>query len=164
MFCSKCGLQNADETKFCRGCGADLANVLAIVDHKAPETRAVAEKHIELFSAGVRGLTIGAGFFIVSALAFILSTNGGLAFSLFTLMFAFFFAGTGFSRLIHARGLKAIGPRNEPAKLSTGQTEFIKPSRSIYETDDLAARQLSVTENTTRHLDPDTDALAIPQK
>ena len=36
MFCPKCGLQNADETKFCRGRGADLGNVLAVVNVTPP--------------------------------------------------------------------------------------------------------------------------------
>ena len=175
MFCPKCGSQNADETKFCRGCGADVSNALA-----APATTgrgrrfsgrmeaapmSIAEQQIDLFSRGIRGLIMGAGLFIVSALAFVLSTRG-LTFSLFMLAFAFLLGGTGISRLIHARGLKALGKRDEPAALAPGQTDYIKPPESIYDTDDLLARPLSVTEHTTTHLemDPDTRSLAMSKK
>ena len=52
------------------------------------------------------------------------------------------------------------------AALPAGQTDYIQPSHSFYETDNLAARPLSVTEHTTTHLemDPGTDSLATPKK
>src|SRR6476620_7283459 len=31
MSCPKCATQNADETKFCRGCGADISRVLPAI-------------------------------------------------------------------------------------------------------------------------------------
>src|SRR5258708_35200342 len=99
----------------------------------APMTNA--EKQIDLYSRGIRGLIMGGGLFIVSALAFILSERG-LTFSLFMLAFGFLLVGTGISRLIHARGLKALIKKNEPHELPPGQTEYIRPSGSIYDTDD----------------------------
>ena len=175
MFCPKCGSQNADETKFCRGCGAELNTALA-----SPATRAfgnrfegkrgsapmsIAEKQIELFSRGIRGLIMGGGLFIASGLAFVLSERG-LSFALFALVFGFLLTGTGISRLIHAQGLKKLAKRDEPAALTPGQTDYIKPSESIYGTDDLLAQPSSITERTTTHLemDPDTKSLAMPKK
>ena len=70
MFCPKCGSQNVDACKFCRGCGADLSNVLAVVAGKVTADLPLAEKQIDLFSRGLRGLIGGFGFLIVSGVAF----------------------------------------------------------------------------------------------
>lgn len=148
MFCPKCGSQNIEQSKFCRGCGADLGPVAALVAGKAP-ARVTAERHIELKSQAVRGLVLGSGFFLVSALAFALSTRG-LTFSLFALAFAFVFLSSGIARLVQARGLRELAQANDPPAIAPGQTEFPKPLRSLYETDDLAP--ISVTEHTTKHL------------
>lgn len=165
MFCPKCGSQNTDGTKFCRGCGADLSNVLAVVDGKLPDERALSEKHIELFSGGVRGLMIGVGFLIVSGAAFAISARLSVM-GLFFLAFALYALGTGISRIIQARGIKALNRANEPASLTSAQTEYIKPTRSIYETDDLVRQPLSITERTTTHLqlDADDESIALPKK
>ena len=165
MFCPKCGSQNADETKFCRGCGADVSNALALAPapaasgrrfsgKKESAPRSIEEKQIELFSRGIRGLIMGGGLFIVSALAFVLSERG-LTFSLFMLAFGFLLVGTGISRLIHAKGLRALDKRDEPAALPPGQADYIKPSRSFYETDELHGEPLSITERTTNLLEMD---------
>ncbi len=174
MFCPKCGLQNADETKFCRGCGADVSNALApatsasgrhFSSKRGSAPMSIAEKQISLFSRGIRGLIMGGGLFVVSALAFVLSERG-LTFSLFMLAFGFLLVGTGISRLIHARGLKALDKRDEPAALPSGQADYIRPSRSIYQTDDLIGEPSSITERTTNLLAMDTDGkdLEMPKR
>ena len=181
MFCPKCGSQNADETKFCRGCGENLSDLLPPRLRNAATTSvqagsevtttafgdrfsrkrgdgpiSIAEQQIELFSRGIRGLIMGGGLFVVSALAFVLSERG-LTFSLFMLAFGFLLVGTGISRLIHAKGLKALDKRGGPAALPPGQADYIKPSRSFYETDDLLTQPSSITEHTTTHLEMDPD-------
>ena len=160
MFCPKCGSQNADETKFCRGCGGNLSNVLAVVDGKVPSTGlSLAEKQIDLSSRGWRGLLGGTGFLIVASLAFALS--GKITFPLFMLVFAFVFISTGISRFIEARGIKRLlelsGTHHERA-ISAGPPAFIQPPRSLFETDDLTATPLSVTERTTTHLKLDRES------
>ena len=154
MFCPKCGSKNAEETKFCRGCGADLSNALAIVGGRSADDVALAVKHIELFSSALRGLMVGLGFFIVAAVAFGISTRFAVL-GVFALAFAFFFGATGVARLIQARALKRLHkPKDvQPTSLPAGEPAYIKAPRSIYETDDLASTPLSITENTTTHLD-----------
>jgi hypothetical protein len=156
MFCPKCGLQNADETKFCRGCGTDLGNVLAVVEGKLPEMPALAEKYAEIYSRGIKGVLIGIGFSFISWVVYNIPPGSGIFWTLF-LAFAFIFLGAGISRLVHASKIKALIRNHEPAQLGSGKTEYLKPSVSGYDTDDLAARPLSVTEHTTRHLEMEID-------
>jgi hypothetical protein len=155
MFCPKCGSQNSDETRFCRGCGSDISNVLALVENGATNNSATAEKEIDLFSSGLRGLIIGAGFFGVAILAYVLSPQLAIA-VIFALAFASFFIGTGISRLVQARALRGLrSPKiRKSPELATGGQDYIGPSRSIYETEDLATPR-SITENTTTHLELD---------
>jgi len=172
MFCPKCGSQNADETKFCRGCGADVSNALVpatpasgrrFSGKKGSGALSIEEQQIELFSRGIRGLIMGGGLFVVSALAFVLSERG-LTFSLFMLAFGFLLVGTGISRLIHARGLKRLVETREPPALTPGQADYLKPRGSIYNTDDLLREPTSITERTTNLLELDADEIAASPK
>ena len=152
MFCPKCGSQNSDETRYCRGCGADLGNVLAVVEGRPPNLPAHAAQQIDLFSRGVRGLTIGVGLLIVSGVSFGISIRFAVL-GVFALAFAVIFLGTGISRLVQSRGLKRLSePKPDQPSLPTGDPGYIEPSRLNYETDDLT-HPASVTERTTTHLD-----------
>ena len=163
MFCPKCGLQNADGTKFCRGCGTDLSNALAVVGGKAISSRATAEKSIALFSRGIYGLMVSVGFLIISGLAFAFRSPTGSLW-LILLIPAFIFLAAGISRLIQSRAIKALSKRDEPTALSPGQTDYIRPSRSIYETDELLGEPLSITERTTNLLEMDIDDIPVSPK
>ena len=161
MYCPKCGLQNPAETKFCRGCGSDLSSLPTALAGRSRDEIALAEKQIGLFSSGVRGLITGLGFLIVAGVALGVSTRLAVL-CVFAAVFGFYFLGTGISRLVHSRGLKRLlepEPDRSKPELTAGQDEYIKPPRSIYETDNLAKTPISVTEHTTTHLkmDPDTD-------
>ncbi len=167
MFCPKCGSQNADETKFCRGCGAKLSDVLASLEDvwpesggknprsrtKPPLTRE--ERAIALNSRGIRGTIGGAGFLFISMVVYSRPPQDGILW-LWPLAFAIIFLSTGFSRLIQARGLRALTRKEQAEKLlPEARTEFVQPPRSLYETDDL--QPMSVTERTTNLLKMDED-------
>lgn len=44
MFCPRCSTQNSDDTKFCRGCGTNLATVSLVLSDPQQLTSAVREK------------------------------------------------------------------------------------------------------------------------
>ncbi|HJS52604.1 MAG TPA: zinc-ribbon domain-containing protein [Pyrinomonadaceae bacterium] len=155
MYCPKCGLQNADETKFCRGCGADVSNVPAAIEVRRTGDLALAEKQIDLYGSGLRGVLIGAGFLFSSAVAFAVSMRVAVL-ALFFLAFASYFLGTGISRMFQARALKRLLAERDPQpaavqKPALPDSENAPPS--FYETDDLAQLPSTVTEHTTRHLE-----------
>ncbi|PYS85970.1 MAG: hypothetical protein DMF62_17455 [Acidobacteria bacterium] len=155
MFCSKCGSPNADDTKFCRVCGADVSNMPAALARKRTGDLSLEEKQIDLYGSGMRGALIGLGFIISSGIAFAISMRVAVL-ALFFLAFASYFLGTGISRLLQSRALKRLIDRDKPElpPAAPGELpESFKPVRSIYETDDLAQLPASVTEHTTMHLD-----------
>ena len=156
MFCPKCGSQNTDETRFCRGCGADVGNVLAVVEGK-PVSQA-SEKHLDLYSRGLRGLMLGFGFLIVSGVSFGISMRLAVL-GIFALAFAVLCLATGVSRLVEAKALKRLRePDRDKQALTSGQDAYLELPRSIYETDALPTTPHSVTDHTTRHLELDPDA------
>lgn len=155
MFCPKCGVQNADGTKFCRGCGSDVSAVPAAVDVKRRENLSLVEKQIDLYGTGMRGLMIGVGFLITSGVAFAVSIRVAVL-GIFMLAFASYFLGTGVSRLLQARALRNLlepRPAEQPVEPAAALPAYREPPRSLYETDDLARIQSSVTEHTTTHLE-----------
>jgi hypothetical protein len=162
MFCPRCASQNADETKYCRGCGADLSAVMAAIAGKAPGSPELAMKHIELFGSGLRGLIIGVGLLIVAAVGLGISARLGVL-VVFALAFAFLSLGIGISRMVQARAIKRLSqpkPTESPAALSSGERDYIKPARSIYQTEDLVTTPRSITEHTTTHLKMDPENLS----
>jgi hypothetical protein len=94
---------------------------------------------------------MGGGFFLVSVVGYLL-TPRALPISLFAMLLAFVFLGTGFSRLIHAAGLRRLSQGEPLRTLEAGKADYFEPEHSIYETDELKAQPMSVTDRTTRHL------------
>jgi hypothetical protein len=162
MFCPKCAAQNADETKFCRACGADISSVLAVVDGLPTPRQARSEKYIDLYSSGIRNLMLALGFLFISMEVYRIPPTDTYIWLLLMIP-AFPLVASGVSRLLKAKGLKALSqseasqPMSLPGSISdaflpSAQGEFIKPEASVYETDDLLEVPSSVTEHTTRRL------------
>ena len=159
MFCPKCGLQNGDETKFCRGCGAELTRVMAALEAKVSDriaklkkpTRSLGERSVILYSRGIRGILTSVAFFAITALMLIFGQDVKLFWLIPLTLGSVVFAGS-ISRFVQASGYKKLAAQEGPAELGAAREEFLEPARSFYDTDDLAAVPFSVTERTTNLL------------
>ena len=131
-----------------------MSNVPAAMEVRRTGDLALAEKQIDLYGSGLRGVLIGTGFLISSGIAFAVSMRVAVL-ALFFLAFASFFLGTGISRLFQARALKRLLNERElpPAADTPALPDHTKVPPSFYETDDLAQLASSVTEHTTTHLE-----------
>ena len=167
MFCPKCGTENPEIGKFCRSCGTDVGNVSAALSGELlkPQAQTLVNrkgKPINWESAIVK-LFSGIAFLAVSiALGF---SSMGRSWWFWMLIPAFTGIGSGIAQIIQIkkseqqnRVFTPIDQRSQipvaqKASLSSGQNDYIKPQKTIYETGELVEHQTSVTEETTRHLE-----------
>jgi hypothetical protein len=116
----------------------------------------IAEKQIDLYGSGIRGVVVGAGFVITAAITYMISERMAVL-SIFMLAFASYFLGTGVSRLLQSNALKALLSPPDP-DLQMPPRELRGNGRQLgssFETDDLDWVPTSITENTTTLLDPE---------
>lgn len=171
MFCPKCGGQNPEEGKFCRSCGTDLGNVSQALTGTLPPCQILDRRGRPVsWDRAIVKIFSGFAFFAVSiALAF--SIGRGWWFWL--LIPAFMSIGTGVAQYIQLRKAEKGGvvfapsvnvlPPVQNTALPPQQTEWVAPD-SRYKTGDLAPP--SVTDNTTRHLEMDSEGktMTLPKK
>lgn len=160
MFCPKCGIENPDNGKFCRGCGANLSNILAVVEGSISDEEVAKNSPAELYSTGIRNIVLGFGFMGVGFFVFLIPPRDGM-FWLLLMIPGFVLLASGIGRVVRSeaakKDTKEINKRalsvNQPNRaLPPSKTDYVKPQSSPYKTDDLAAQPRSVTEATTRQL------------
>lgn len=172
MFCPKCGQQNPETGKFCRSCGTDLGNVTSAL--AAPRTQQLVNSKGRPINweGAITKLFSGLAFLVVSiALAFTI----GKGWWFWMLIPAFMSLGSGVAQIIQLKKAEknmpvyspfvaadSLPPAQNPS-LPPPQTQFVS-SESQYKTGDLVPP--SVTDNTTRHLEMDSESktMALPNK
>lgn len=178
MFCPKCGTKNPDNGKFCRNCGTDLSPVSDVLSGKSGNKlqgfgKFQPNNSVQLFDkkgkpvhweSAMTKLFSGIAFLAVTiALAF---SAMGTGWWFWMLIPAFSMLGAGIAQIIQLRKnekLISVTPpevqnvlkESSKAELPPSNTDYVAPD-SRYRTGDLAAPP-SVTENTTRHLEMDSE-------
>jgi hypothetical protein len=173
MYCPKCATANADEVKFCRSCGANLSLVPQALTGQLPESRDTRRRGRHRnrhgrdedgppnLGRGITQLIMGVGF-LIAALAIFFSPGGqgwwwAMLFPGFTLL------GKGIADIVTVRtAMNLPQGQTQAGQMQAGPPQAaMPPARN---TGEIAPQQAynplpppSVTEGTTRHLDPAKD-------
>lgn len=157
MYCPKCATHNTDDTKYCRSCGANLSLVpQALTGHLSERSSRRRHRHRgddgpPTLENGITKLFMGVGFLLVSASVFFFAPAGRIWW-FWMLIPAFALLGKGVAELISvtfgSSSVRGTGQTTLPGAIPTGEL----PPR-----DDAVFAPPSVTEQTTRQLDPTTD-------
>ncbi len=155
MYCPNCAATNNDDTKFCRVCGANLSLVPQALTGQLPADqprgRHKRDRHNRPanIGRGIQQAFMGVGFLLVAiALGFF---SGGRGWWFYMLIPAFILLGKGVADIVTARieagsgaAQAAMPPAPRAVEMPPHNTGPIVPPPSV-------------TEGTTRHLDPTTD-------
>ncbi len=151
MYCPKCGIQNNDETKFCRGCGENLKVVSQAMSRHLPVILASKmDAYLERKNSRIRRDSIfgalSGTIFLICGLYFIIEGKTSWARSLF-------FVATGciallwslWDHMVYKRSLSldvrvVRGPPTADELAQIDAAQIVEPPASI-------------TESTTRHFD-----------
>jgi hypothetical protein len=162
MYCPNCATQNSDTTRYCRSCGANLSLVPQALTGQLPEApigRHGRRRHRDFEHGGpatlanaITKIFMGVGFVLVAGGAFFFAPAGHLWW-FWMLIPAFALLGKGVAELLVSM---KVGP-----SIAQGPTQAAVPPAP--RAGDLGPRNEafipppSVTEQTTRQLDPRTD-------
>ena len=168
MFCPKCGVQNLDDAKFCRACGANIALVPHALagrlmrrgdddDDDDDDALVVGDKYT--VERGVRKIVSGAIFLV----AFVVMILFFREFFWFTFWFIFpaiakLSSGAGtLAHALHEQHAPRVGAGVTTTLPRAGATQSLPDFRlnevAPADTAEIVAPPASVTEGTTRHLD-----------
>lgn len=155
MYCPRCATQNADDTKFCRSCGSNLSLVPQALTGRLPEAPSGRRRHHDFEHGGPPGLAsgitkvfMGFGFMVVAAAAFEFAPAGRIWW-FWMLIPAFAMLGKGIAEIVSAKVTLTPKPGVSQTPMQSSPQIGELPPRS-----DALFSAPSVTEQTTRHLDP----------
>jgi hypothetical protein len=156
MFCPKCGESNGDETKFCRACGENLKVVAQAMTGRLPVALAskldayIERKNERLRRDGIGSAVFGlcfvllAGYELWKGSPFFGTTGVMLLFAFFMLLVS------AWDMMAYRRSLSPGAKSSNPLSIKdAASTKELPPGRATP-----VPVPASVTETTTRHLDP----------
>lgn len=156
MFCPKCGTQNKDDQKFCRGCGQSLAAVRTALEGRLEETAQTLTRNFDKLTGGAVTLMI----FTLIALVTILFSPFSAAINLaLGLIIGAPLVFIGAKQLQTA--ITQLNPKDRANALPKADPAgFVLPDPApvampaVPDTDPLVGEPVpaSVTEHTTQHL------------
>ena len=162
MYCPNCATPNAEDAKFCRSCGATLSLVPQALTGRLPDARSRRRRHDRkrhsedegpaTVADGITKVFMGVGFIIVSCACFFFAPAGRIWW-FWLLIPAFTMLGKGIAEICSAKyGPNLSGGQSQRAVTPAAATNELPPHRN-----DVHFPPPSVTEQTTRQLDPTTD-------
>jgi hypothetical protein len=166
MYCPRCAVQNLDDAKFCRACGADIRLVPQALQGTLPAALETSrkgkaakrdkEKKPATVDGGLKDIFGGIGLFIIFLIG-LLVFHGAFWVTVWFIIPALASIGEGIGQLIRASQeqtrLEATsyeGDNFRPAPFAPAP--FVKELSSP-DTTEIVRMPASVTDDTTRHLD-----------
>lgn len=160
MYCPKCATQNSDGTKFCRSCGVNLSLVPQALTGRLPGSRHQrrrdrhgSDDQPADLSHGIQKIFMGIGFIFV-AIAAGLFAPAGPVWWFWLLIPAFVSLGKGVAEIVSARTAMSLPRATNQTAVPPARVTGELPPRPTYD----PLPPPSVTEGTTRHLDPTSDS------
>ena len=169
MFCPRCGVNNVDDAKYCRACGADISLVPQALNHQLPagavgvpevkkrgkhgkKEREYKPEEPPKLEQGLQNTFFGVALLIIFYVAFF-RYGGSFYIWGWLLIPALSCLGEGLGQIIRSgrepHALPHIAPVNPDSRAATARArELPAPDTSEI----IPAQQPSVTESTTRHL------------
>ena len=166
MYCPRCAVQNLDDAKFCRGCGADIRLVPQALQgtlHAAPAQRdeaATGEKKKKprppaTVDEALKSLFTGFGLFIIFLIGLFVF-RGAFWVTIWFIIPALANVGEGIGQLIRARQEQQrplLTPPPVAGNFGEAPSAHVVKELRTPDTAEIIHTPASVTDVTTRHLD-----------